>query len=171
MQRIFWVVPGRLAGRPGPRREPWRIEEISGAGFQALLTLADDQGDPLSVRAAGLAHVCVPLPDAIPADAATERACRLALPRAFAFLDAQLTAGRRVLVHCAGGRDRTGLVLAHYLAHTRGLAAEEAIALVRVQRRDALGAEGWEALALRVIRELVPPPARVRPRSGFGARV
>ncbi len=160
MERVFWVVPGRLAGREGPARVPWQLRSLRAAGFQAVLSLADDQCDPLELAAAGLAHASVPLPTRAPPDAEDERVCLARVPRAFAFLDAQLSAGRRVLVHCAAGRDRTGLVLAHYLARTRGLDAEGAIAQVRSARPDALLTEGWESLAVRVIRRLAKAPPR-----------
>ncbi len=166
MEPLFWLIPGRLAGRVGPAAAPWRLEALRAAGIQAVLSLADDQGDLGALGAAGFAHASLPLPPTEPADAATERACLARVPRAFAFLDAQLSAGRAALVHCAGGKDRTGVVLAHYLARTERLEARVAIARVRAVRPAALSAPGWESMALRVLRALAAaerrPPAAAR---------
>lgn len=172
MERIFWLVPGRLAGREGPALAPWSLPRLRAAGVQAILSLADDQCDPLEIRAAGFAHLSVPLPPREPADLLTERACLARVPRAFEFLDAQISAGRGVLVHCAAGKDRTGMVMAHYLARTQGLDAEAAIARVRAVRASALSAAGWEGMALRVVRALARPEPGPRPlpRARFGPR-
>lgn len=168
MEHVFWLVPGRLAGRVGPAAVPWELARLRRAGIQAILNLADDQGDPAEIVAAGFAHCSVPLPPREPADAETERACLARVPRAAAFLDAQLAAGRGVLVHCSGGKDRTGMVLAHYLAREEGLDAEAAVARLRVVRPIALSAPGWEAMTVRVIRSLLAADAgRTRARARF----
>jgi protein-tyrosine phosphatase len=171
MERIFWLLPGRLAGREGPAIAPWALPRLREAGVQAILSLADDQCDPVEISAAGFAHLSLPLPPQEPADLPTERACLARLPRAFEFLDAQVCGGRAVLVHCAGGKDRTGMVMAYYLVRTQRLDAEAAIAQVRAVRPTALSAPGWEAMALRVIRALARAelgPARRSVGARFG---
>ncbi len=171
MEQVFWLIPGRLAGRVGPAAVPWELPRLRSAGVQAILTLADDQCDPLEISAAGFAHLSLPLPPTEPADLPTERACLARVPRAFEFLDAQLSAGRAVLVHCAGGKDRTGMVMAHYLVRTQGIDVEAAIARVREVRPTALSAPGWEAMALRVSRALQQQESGpARRRRGPGAR-
>jgi protein-tyrosine phosphatase len=46
-------------------------------------------------------------------------------------------AGKRVLIHCAGGMNRSGLLVAAALIRT-GMRAEEAIELIRARRSGAL---------------------------------
>jgi protein-tyrosine phosphatase len=80
--------------------------------------------------------------------------CRRLIPVAVSFLDAELSSSHCVLVHCAAGRDRTAMTLASYLAASSHVDASQAISAVRRARPDALTAEGWEALARRVISSL-----------------
>ena len=60
-----------------------------------------------------------------------------------------------MLVHCAWGRDRTGLLLAYYLAREAGWTPRAAIARVREACPKALSATGWEAMAERIIADLL----------------
>jgi protein-tyrosine phosphatase len=55
---------------------------------------------------------------------------------------AELRAGRRVLVHCLAGRDRTGLVLCASLMDLEGVDPRDALARVRAARPDALTGPG-----------------------------
>jgi protein-tyrosine phosphatase len=154
MQDVFWIVPDRLAGRSGPTYQPWRLGELRAAGFDAVLNLSEDEPSPAKFAAAQLDVAWVPMPDSYPADEETEAACLQHLPTAYAFLQSHLEANRRVLVHCAWGRDRTGLLLAYHLVYTERLSPEAAIARVREVRPKALTALGWEEMAVRVIAKL-----------------
>jgi protein-tyrosine phosphatase len=49
-----------------------------------------------------------------------------------------LNQGRGNLVHCVGGRGRTGTVLAGYLMVTRGLSLQQAVEVVRSKREGAV---------------------------------
>lgn len=93
----------------------------------------------------------MPLPTDVPPTKESEEKCVEALPRAFAFLSGQVSRGRRVLVHCYAGKDRTGMLLAVFVAKKEGLSASEAIRRVREVRPLAITAPGWESLALEVI--------------------
>jgi protein-tyrosine phosphatase len=66
-----------------------------------------------------------------------------------------MSKGRRVLVHCHAGKDRTGMLLAVIVAKKEGLPARAAIEKVREVRPLAITAPGWEALALEVIPRVV----------------
>lgn len=57
--------------------------------------------------------------------------------RILPFLAEADVAGRKVVVHCAGGIGRTGHVLAAWLAGFRGMTNEEAIEAVRKAGRNA----------------------------------
>lgn len=154
MQHVFWLIPDRLAGRTGPVKAPWRAEELRAAGFDLVLNLSETSPDETALRAAGLASHWEPLPTDVPATARAEAACVDAVPRALAVVLRELSAGRRVMVHCYAGQDRTGLLLAAYLVRERGLAPAAAIARVRTVRELAITAPGWEEMALRVLVKL-----------------
>jgi protein-tyrosine phosphatase len=47
------------------------------------------------------------------------------------------------------------MLLAYHLARTEGLTAHESLDQVRKVRPAALSAEGWEAMAIRVISQLL----------------
>ena len=155
MKHVFWVYPGEVAGRPGPSVAPWRLSELKAGGFDVVLSVASDlfaHSDPTAV---GITRSCIPLPDVVPPDDQTIRVCTAALPLTFEFIQSQVREGAQVLVHCAGGCDRTGLVLSHYIARREGLDASAAIQKVRAVRPEALSAPGWEEMALEVIPKLI----------------
>lgn len=154
MKRVFWLIPDRLAGRPGPNFFPWKPAELRAGGFDAVLNLSEYEPDVTALTGAGLRSYWVPLPMDFPPSEVSELECLGALPRALDHLNRELATGARVLVHCFAGRDRTGMLLALFLARRDGLAAGDAIARVREVRPEAISAPGWEEMALRVITRL-----------------
>ena len=92
-----------------------------------------------------------PIPNDFPANEETERICRKVIPEAHEYLLSHLDAGDTVLVHCAWGRDRTGLLLACTMRVTMGESPFLAIAKVRRARAKALTANGWEEMAEKII--------------------
>jgi protein-tyrosine phosphatase len=158
MQHVFWLLPGRLAGRAGPNRVPWDLRALRAQGIDAVLSVNDGEACDLAEFAAqGLQYRCVPFPPNEPPLAGDEKICRQGLPVAYEFVRAQHAAGRAVLVHCSAGKDRTGLFMSYFLMREHDLTADEAIAYVRGIRPPALSAMGWEGLARRVL---------ARPRPG-----
>jgi len=154
MQHVFWLLPGRLAGRPGPEQAPWSLSELRDAGVGAVLSVAGEHCTPDAFAAHGLAYACVPLSDWEPPQPGDLEVCRHQLPRAFTFVHQQLQQGRPVLVHCGGGDDRTGLFLAYFLVRHMDAAPYTAIETVRSVRPTALSADGWEVFALEVLGSL-----------------
>jgi protein-tyrosine phosphatase len=155
MQSLFWLIPDRLAGRPGPDRAQWDLASLRSAGIGAVLSVNDGVlCHPADFRACGLAYACIPLSDNAPPQAGDDATCLRALPSAYAFVQQQLKDGRVTIVHCSSGKDRTGLFLAYYLTRDAGLAAEEAIARVRRVRPIALSALGWHDFALEILRRI-----------------
>ncbi len=155
MRSVFWLIPNQVAGRPGPSWEPWSLAEIRAGGIDSVLNLSEHEPDAAEFEAAGLRIYWAPLPTTVPPDAEAELACLAVLPRAQSLLESELAAGRRVLIHCVGGRDRTGVVFMYHIARTTGIPPAEALAQVRRVRPDAISAAGWETMALRIITTLL----------------
>jgi protein-tyrosine phosphatase len=155
MKSVFWLIRDQIGGRPGPHFEPWSVPELRTAGFDAVINLSEHEPDFHLFVAGGIDASWVPLPTNVPPTKASEEKCVEALPRAYAFVSAQLRNGRRVLVHCHAGKDRTGMLLAVWLAKTEGLSAPAATRRVREVRPLAITAPGWETLALSVIPRVV----------------
>ena len=155
MQNLFWLIPEKLAGRPGPDRAPWKLAALRDAGIGAILSVNDGLlCHPADFRTSGIEYRCVPLSDNAPPQAGDDVACLRALPTAYDFVKEQVAGGRATVVHCSSGKDRTGLFLAYYLVREEGLAAEDAIARVKAVRPIALSALGWDELALDVLRRV-----------------
>jgi len=151
MKNVFWLIPDCLAGRPGPVDEPWSLDELSKAGFKAVINLTETEPEKAAFERHQIEVGWYPIPDDYPANAETERISRRAIPEAHEFLVSHLAAGHKVLVHCAWGRDRTGLLLAYHLAMSMRESLSSAIAKVRKVRPKALTATGWEEMAERII--------------------
>lgn len=141
---VYWLIPGLLAGRPGPQWVEWSLEELWGMGFRTIVSLIRADGE--AIRAAGFRHYQVPLPGQM-AFLPFWR-CRL-VQRMLAVVDfiaCELAAGRPTLVHCRQGKDRTGAVLAGYLVRYVGLSPEEALARVRQANPRAMSMLGFDRL-------------------------
>lgn len=152
MEYVFWLEPGKVAGRSGPSMHPWRIEELKAGGIGAVLSVNDgDLCDPVAFEAADIRYQCVPLSDTSPPMPGHVELNLQRLPIAFDWIQSCLAEGRTVLVHCHAGKDRTGLMLAYYLIRQLGQLPAEAIANVKSVRPIALTAEGWDALAMAVL--------------------
>ena len=152
MKHVFWLIPGILAGRSGPDREPWDLRELRDAGFGSILSVNDGllchQDD--MVRA-GIDYRCIPLSPNAPPQPGDLEHCQQALPRAFDFVTGMRDLGHTTLVHCSSGKDRTGLFMAYYLLRIQGLSPELAMAQVRAVRPIAFSAFGWEEFAREVL--------------------
>jgi hypothetical protein len=152
LEKLFWVIPGRLAGRPGPDLEPWDLAALRDGGIGAVLSVNDGiLCRPEEFAACGLAYACEPLSGTAPPRPGDDRICLNALPRAYAFVQAQLAREHGVVVHCTAGKDRTGLFLAYFLMRHTGLSTGEAIQEVRRVRPIALSAVAWEEFAWQVL--------------------
>ncbi|MEU7426682.1 dual specificity protein phosphatase family protein [Streptomyces sp. NPDC048362] len=120
------IVPGLWMGGQEYLVRPGRLERVVVRDefdvVQSLLRVAGYGPDP------GVEHHVWPIPDG-PLDG-TQLAGVMRLARA---VDESLDAGRRVLVRCHHGYNRSGLVIGHALTR-RGHSAEEAIRLIRARR-------------------------------------
>jgi protein-tyrosine phosphatase len=155
MKHIFWLIPGKLAGRAGPDLVPWDVGHLKAAGIDAVLSVNDGCFvDPAEFEAHGIAYACIPFSANAPPLPGDLEICLAALPQAHAFVQEAVNSGQTVMIHCTSGKDRTGLVMSYFLMCTRGLSIDEAIREVRSVRPIALSAAGWEAFARDILQRL-----------------
>jgi protein-tyrosine phosphatase len=153
MENVFWVIDGKLAGRPGPDRIPWNLAAMRDAGIGAILSVNDGLlCHPEDFAACGIVYACIPLSENAPPQPGDDEICLRALPLAYAFLQQQMRDGRATVVHCSSGKDRTGLLLAYYLVREEGLSVAAAMEELRRVRPIALTALGWYEFAIDVLR-------------------
>lgn len=159
MKHLFWLIPEKLAGRPGPNQEPWKVEELHEAGIRAVLSVNDAHAvEPADFGRHGIEYACIPFSRNAPPMMGDFEICIRAVPEAYAFVSGHLNASRPVLVHCTSGKDRTGLLFAYYLMRTAGLSPKKAVREVRRVRPIALSALGWETFGLDVLQYLKGNP-------------
>ena len=139
--KLFWADgpwPGRLALSARPRGDDWLEDEVAGWRSEgvdtvvSLLTSEEEKDLGLSkeahyVGAQGMQFVTFPIPDREVPESDTKMAATLEK------LDAELSSGRDVLVHCRQGIGRTGLVAACLLV-MKGLNPESAVKKLSVAR-------------------------------------
>lgn len=155
MRHVFWLRPNLIAGRSGPNRDPWRPAELVAAGIGAILSMNDAAAvyrDDLS--RAGLDSAHFPLPDNAPPREGDFEQCLITLPAALAYLLSAIDQGKTPLIHCSSGKDRTGLIMCHYLCQCEGYQPRDAIDEVRRVRPIALSATGYEDFSFEVLSAL-----------------
>jgi protein-tyrosine phosphatase len=155
VKHLYWLIPNLLAGRPGPTYAEWSLPELHAHGFRAVLNLSEFEPTISDFEAAGIVCEWMPIPNSYPEVDGAEAGCLRMLPAAGAFIAKHVDAKQTVLVHCAWGRDRTGTVLAYYLAAFHGLPVDNAIAEVERVQPKAMSAPGWEEMSRRVISSLL----------------
>jgi protein-tyrosine phosphatase len=153
MRHVFWLIPGKLAGRPGPDREPWKVRDLKRGGISAVLSVNDGLGvNSRELQSQGIVYERIPFSDKAPPMPGDLEICVAALPRAYDFVNMAMESGRTVLAHCSAGKDRTGLLFAYFLMRETDATADEAIHQVRLIRPIAFSALGWEAFSREVLR-------------------
>jgi len=153
MDQVFWLHDSFVGGRPGPNLVPWNLFDLRDAGIGAILSVNDGElvhADDLS--ALDIDYLCTPLSENAPPRVGDTETCLASLPKGYEFVLRNRKLGRKTLVHCRQGRDRTGMFLAYYIFKQLGVSPEVAIAQLKEIRSDALAAEGWAEFTLQVLR-------------------
>jgi len=142
---LYWINgpwPGKLALSARPRGRDWLSDEIDGwkrEGVNSVLSLltAEEEGEldltqeAKESRRQGLRYSSFPIPDRqVPQSEAEFNA-------ALTQVEEDLSAGRKVLVHCRQGVGRTGLVAACLLIRN-GMSSDAAIEAVSAARGVAI---------------------------------
>ena len=152
LKNVFWLIPGKLAGRTGPNVDPWEPTDLKQGGIDAVLSVNGGVlVDADALKACDITYACIPLSSNAPPIPGDLEICLDALPRAFAFVQENIEAGKAVMVHCRSGKDRTALLMSYYLMRRLSITADEAIAEVRRVRPIALSALGWDAFARELL--------------------
>lgn len=142
---LHWVEgpwPGKLALAARPRGGDWLEDEIASwrrAGIDTVLSLLtpeeerdlDLQSEGHEARAQGLEFIPFPIPDREVPNSETK------FTSALEELDASLSSGENVAVHCRQGIGRTGLVAACLLV-SKGLTPEAAVTRLSAARGVAV---------------------------------
>lgn len=158
MDKLFWIIPEHLAGRPGPDEELWDLQALHEGGIGAILSVNDGRlCNPQEMASLNIAYACYPLSDSAPPQPGDAERCLKILPSAYEFIETQLRQGRRVVVHCSGGNDRTGLCLGYFLVRYMGLSPNKVLHTLRAVRPTALSAKGWEVFAQQIWLNSVKP--------------
>jgi protein-tyrosine phosphatase len=142
---LHWVDspwPGKLALASRPRGGDWLEEEMAGwrrSGIDTVLSLLtpeeekdlDLKPEAREAKAHGMKFASLPIPDRQVPNSESE------LSAVLDGIDADLSAGKNVVIHCRQGIGRTGLVAACLLV-AKGQTPEDAVKTLSSARGNAV---------------------------------
>ena len=131
-----WVLEGKLAGSGLPLTRA-EFDWVCNQGISAIVTVREEPLSEAWVKNRSIDYLHLNVDDfAAPELRDIERAVE--------FIEGRLANGGLVMVHCAAGKGRTGVVLASYLVKTEGLTAQESINKIRALRPGSIQSEVQE---------------------------
>jgi protein-tyrosine phosphatase len=138
MDHCYWITE-KLAGRCGPLKHQWNLDEMYTRGFRVIISL-DDKIDADTITEKGFRHIPLYLPDKA---LTTPSLKQIFLKAAESFVDLVTSEKEPILVHCSAGNDRTGAMLAFFLI-SQGMPADKAISEMRKLNAFAMITPGYE---------------------------
>jgi protein-tyrosine phosphatase len=124
---MSWITPHLAVGG---RVHPADIARLAGTGITRVVdTRSEHQDDERALGASGIGLLCLPTPDTQPLTVAQ-------LCEGARWINEQIAAGQRVLIHCEHGVGRSVLLTAAALVES-GMSAREAITLIQRKRWQA----------------------------------
>jgi atypical dual specificity phosphatase len=127
-ENFSWLDSSKLAGSARPENER-QLEGLKKLGIKAIVSLTEKPLD-LDVDQLGFDYLHSPIMD-------FEAPSQDQLDEIMQFIEDNIHESKPVLVHCAAGKGRTGIVLAAYLVY-HGKSTEEAIDQVRTMRPGSI---------------------------------
>jgi len=128
LDNFSWIDPCKLAGSARPESET-DLESLKKLGIRAIVSLTEEPLD-FDVDRLGFDYLHSPITD-------FEAPSQDQLFKIIRFIEESISKSKPVLVHCAAGKGRTGLVLAAYLVR-HGKRADDAINQVRALRPGSI---------------------------------